>query len=347
MKKYVHGGDIYRHPGVTDFSANINPLGTPKKVIEAAARSLEQIGHYPDACQERLKKALAEYEQVPEEWLICGNGAAELIFALVQAIAPKKALLPAPTFAEYGQALQGNGCEIQYEYLRREQGFSVEDTVLEKITKDLDLFFLCNPNNPTGILTEPSLMKKILAKCKEKGTWLAVDECFLDFVPEPEKHTLKGMLREYDRLFLLKAFTKRYAMAGLRLGYGMTASGELLERMETRLQPWNVSTPAQEAGIAALEETEYVERARALIFKEKDNLMRQLKELGYQVYDSKANYIFFHGEEDLGKKLLEEKVMIRDCSNYPGLTKGDFRIAVRTPEENQILLQAMRKVREQ
>lgn len=190
-------------------------------------------------------------------------------------------------------------------------------------------------------------MKKILAKCKETGTWLAVDECFLDFVPEPEKHTLKGMLREYDRLFLLKAFTKRYAMAGLRLGYGMTASGELLERMETRLQPWNVSTPAQEAGIAALEETEYVERARALIFKEKDNLMRQLKELGYQVYDSKANYIFFHGEEDLGKKLLEEKVMIRDCSNYPGLTKGDFRIAVRTPEENQILLQAMRKVREQ
>lgn len=347
MKKYVHGGDIYRHPDVTDFSANINPLGTPKKVIEAAARSLEQISHYPDACQERLRKALAEYERVPEEWLICGNGAAELIFALVQAIAPKKALLPAPTFAEYGQALQGNGCEIQYKYLRREEGFAVEDTVLEQITEDLDLFFLCNPNNPTGVLTEPALMKKILAKCKETGTWLAVDECFLDFVPEPDKHTLKGMLQEYDRLFLLKAFTKRYAMAGLRLGYGMTASEALLERMETRLQPWNVSTPAQEAGIAALEEKEYVERARNLIFKEKEYLMRQLKELGYQVCDSQANYIFFHGEEDLGKKLLEEKVMIRDCSNYPGLKKGDFRIAVRTPEENQILLQAMRKVREQ
>ena len=101
MKEYIHGGDIYRHPDVLDYSANINPLGTPPGVIRAAKDSMERVCHYPDACQEKLKQALAEYEQVPVEWLICGNGAAELIFALVQAVKPKRALVLAPTFAEY------------------------------------------------------------------------------------------------------------------------------------------------------------------------------------------------------------------------------------------------------
>ncbi len=394
MKKYVHGGDIYRHPGVLDFSANINPLGTPDNVIQAAAKSLEQICHYPDAQQTKLKEALAEYEQVPEEWLICGNGAAELIFALVQALHPKKALLPAPTFAEYEQALRGIGCEITYEVLRRDRGFVPEESILEKITEELDLLFLCNPNNPTGVLAEPDLMKKICLKCKEMGTWLVIDECFLDFVKEPELHTMKKMLWEYDRLFILKAkkiclkckemgtwlvidecfldfvkepelhtmkkmlweydrlfilkaFTKRYAMAGLRLGYGITSSEKLLNRMEEGVQPWNVSTPAQEAGIAALKEEEYVQRARALIFQEKDFLMTELRNFGYTVCDSQANYIFFHGEENLKEKLMKENIMIRDCSNYPGLKKGDFRIAVRTHEENCRLVEAIRKGREQ
>lgn len=347
MKKYVHGGDIYRHPGVLDFSANINPLGTPDNVIQAAAKSLEQICHYPDAQQTKLKEALAEYEQVPEEWLICGNGAAELIFALVQALHPKKALLPAPTFAEYEQALRGIGCEITYEVLRRDRGFVPEESILEKITEELDLLFLCNPNNPTGVLAGPDLIKKICLKCKEMGTWLVIDECFLDFVKEPELHTMKKMLWEYDRLFILKAFTKRYAMAGLRLGYGITSSEKLQNRMEEGVQPWNVSTPAQEAGIAALKEEEYVQRARALIFQEKDFLMTELRNFGYTVCDSQANYIFFHGEENLKEKLMKENIMIRDCSNYPGLKKGDFRIAVRTHEENCRLVEGIRKGREQ
>ncbi|MBS6196245.1 MAG: threonine-phosphate decarboxylase [Clostridiales bacterium] len=346
MKKYVHGGDIYRYPGVLDFSANINPLGTPQSVIQAAADSMASISHYPDACQEKLKGALAEYEQVPEEWLICGNGAAELIFALVQAIRPKKALIPAPTFAEYEQALRGVECEIQYEMLKDEDGFRMGKGILEKISENLDMMFLCNPNNPTGILLDAELLENILRRCQEKQVWLVVDECFLDFVPKPECHTLKGRLAECDRVFLLKAFTKRYAMAGLRLGYGITANSWLLEAMENRLQPWNVSIPAQEAGVAALGEQRYVERARQIIETEKIFLKGELKKLGCQVYDSQANYIFFKGEPDLCQRLIKEQVMIRDCSNYPGLTQGYFRIAVRTHEENLKLLEALRKVRE-
>lgn len=345
MKTYIHGGDVYRHPEVLDFSANINPLGTPEQVVRAAQESILRISSYPDALQEKLKKKLAEYEQVPEEWLICGNGAAELIFTLVQALRPKKALIPVPTFAEYEQALKGVGCKIRYVKLRKEDEFRLGEDILSELEGDIDLVFICNPNNPTGLLTEPALLHKIVRRCRERKIWLVVDECFLDFVPEPEVHTLKEMLADCDHLFLLKAFTKRYAMAGLRLGYGITSSQELMEAMEQRLQPWNVSIPAQEAGAAALEETEYVERARQMVKTERETLKRELRTLGYRVYDSQANYIFFFGEKDLGERLLAQGILIRDCSNYPGLTAGYYRIAVKNQQENQKLVEALEKVR--
>jgi threonine-phosphate decarboxylase len=346
MKDYVHGGDVYRHPQVLDFSANVNPLGTPRSVIEAAKKSMEAVFCYPDACQEKLRKALAVYEQVPQDWLICGNGAAELIFALVQAIKPKKALLAVPTFAEYEQALQSIGCEIVYEELDAKRQFRLGEEFLQKLTKDLNLIFLCNPNNPTGLLIDRDLLEKIREKCEENHIWLVIDECFLDFVLEPENHTLKKKLEESTGLFLLKAFTKRYAMAGLRLGYGICSNEQLLRKMEKQLQPWNVSTPAQEAGLAALKEEIYLEKARTLIFKEKEFLKENLEQLGFQVWDSSANYLFFYGEKFLYEKLLQEQVMIRDCGNYRGLSKGYYRIAIRTREENIRLLQAIRKVRE-
>lgn len=346
MKEYIHGGDIYRHPDVLDFSANINPLGTPPAVIQAAKDSMERVCHYPDACQEKLKQALAAYEQVPVEWLICGNGAAELIFALVQAVKPKRALVMAPTFAEYAQALEAVGCEVEREILKKENGFTLQHTILEKLQKEeLQMVFLCNPNNPTGILMDPELLREIAAICEKRRIYLVVDECFLDFVPEPEVHTLKGEMPGKQYLFLLKAFTKRYAMAGLRLGYGITSSETLMGKLEQQLQPWNVSTPAQDAGVAALKENVYVEKARKLIVQERKFLRDGLMQMGYPVLDSQANYLFFEGEPDLHEKLLEEGVMIRDCSNYPGLWRGCYRIAVKLHEENEQLLQKIRKVR--
>ena len=131
------------HPDVLDYSANINPLGTPPGVIRAAKDSMERVCHYPDACQEKLKQALAEYEQVPVEWLICGNGAAELIFALVQAVKPKRALVLAPTFAEYAQALEAVGCEVNREILKKEDGFTLQDRILDRLQKKICKWFFC------------------------------------------------------------------------------------------------------------------------------------------------------------------------------------------------------------
>lgn len=343
---HIHGGDVYRHRDAVDFSANCNPFGTPESVKKAVALAMEQVCHYPDVYCERLKEAVAGYEGVGKEQVICGNGAADLIFSLVLAKKPAAALLVAPTFAEYEQALDTVGCEIRRYTLCRENGFVVGEDFLSCITEDTDMVFLCNPNNPTGVLMPEVFLRKVLERCSVTGSFLMLDECFVDFVEEPEKHTMKPWLSRYENLFLLKAFTKRYAMAGVRLGYALCGNRLLLERMRQVTQPWNVSTLAQEAGIAALKEREYVEQSMETIRRERKFLMEEMKKLGYEVFDSCANYIFFKGPLDLYGRCLERGVLIRDCSNYYGLEKGYYRVAVRLRRENELLLDALTPNRE-
>ena len=280
-----------------------------------------------------------------KEYLICGNGAADLIFSLCRAQNPKKALLLAPTFAEYEQALVSMGCEIARYYLEEPVDFCVKENYLQVLQKEKpDIIFLCNPNNPTGITMHRELLEGILRSCAESGIFMVVDECFLDFVKEPEKHTLKGKLAEYPNLFLLKAFTKRYAIPGVRLGYGFCSDSKVLERMEAVTQPWNVSTVAQQAGLAALKETEYVEKGRLLIFRESVWMKEKMAQLGLKVYPSETNYIFFHGSADLFERCVPKGILIRDCSNYPGLEKGYFRVAVKLHEQNEKLIQVLNEV---
>ena len=343
MKMHKHGGDIYLHRNVTDFSANVNPLGTPESVREAIRKSADHVEHYPDVRCQKLKESLSFYEQVPESWLICGNGAADLIFALALAVKPKRALVLAPTFAEYEQAFSSVGCETAYFYLKEQEGFRVTDKILSQITTSLDMVFLCNPNNPTGELIQREFLIKLLELCRKNQVLAAVDECFLDFVPDGRDYELSGWLEEYPNLFLLKAFTKRYAMAGVRLGYGMCSDPEVLKKMEEVTQPWRVSVPAQAAGTAALLETAYVEDSVRFVEEQKSLLKKALIDAGFKVYGSRANYLFFRGPDDFYDICLREGFLIRDCSNYQGLSGGWFRIAVRTKEENEQLIQMLQR----
>ena len=330
MTKHIHGGDVYKYNHCLDFSANCNPLGTPQSVKQAIIDCVDDLGDYPRVGCGPLREAIASYEHTRKEYLICGNGAADLIFSLCRAQNPKKALLLAPTFAEYEQALVSMGCEIARYYLEEPVDFCVKENYLQVLQKEKpDIIFLCNPNNPTGITMHRELLEGILRSCAESRIFMVVDECFLDFVKEPEKHTLKGKLAEYPNLFLLKAFTKRYAIPGVRLAV---------------TQPWNVSTVAQQAGLAALKETEYVEKGRLLIFRESVWMKEKMAQLGLKVYPSETNYIFFHGPADLFERCVPKGILIRDCSNYPGLEKGYFRVAVKLHEQNEKLIQVLNEV---
>lgn len=341
----IHGGDIYKYKPKYDFSANINPLGVNEVILTAAIDSLRDIANYPDVRCERLRNSLSSKLHVSGEYLYFGNGAADVLFTLVLASKPKKALLVSPTFAEYEQALQSVDCEINYYELDSSNGFSVTENYLAALTPDLNMVILCNPNNPVGNTISHELLLRILNRCAEYNIMLVVDECFNDFLENPEYQTLTSELERDNNLVILRAFTKMYAMAGLRLGYLMSSNVELLAKMNNVSQPWSVSIPAQAAGVVALNQEEYVAKTRTHIKKEREFLCEALSVLRIQYFEPEANYIFFYDLIDWYEELLEEGILIRDCSNYRGLSKGYYRIAVRTRAENEALIKAMRKIK--
>lgn len=342
--KHIHGGNIYQYSSIMDFSANINPLGMPESVRAAIDRSAVKCLHYPDPGCEKLREAIALAEQTRKEAIICGNGAAELIYLLSAAIKPKRVLLTAPSFAEYEESLVFSDPVIDYYPLKAENGFLLEEDYLTCITKETDMAFLCNPNNPTGILIRQELLNKIIDKCNETGTLLVLDECFLDFCEEQKTLTMTKRLPE-GNLFILKAFTKIYAMPGVRLGYGQTTRQGLLDSMNQYRQPWSISVVAGEAGLAALSETDFVEKSVAFVKKEREFLIDGLKKNQLLVFGGSANFLFFQcDKQNLPEKLEKKGILIRDCSNYHGLEKGYYRIAVRTHEENLVFLEALNAI---
>ena len=344
LKTYGHGGDVYRNRVTLDFSANVNPFGTPEPVKAAIRAAADAADRYPDPYCTPLRERLSEMHGVSRDAILCGNGAAELIFSFAAALRPKTALLPVPSFAEYETALRAAGVEPVFYPLLRENGFAPTEEILGAITENTDVLMLCSPNNPTGRSVERDLLAAILERCRTTGTWLFSDECFQDLCDEDKAFSIVGSLRDGDRALVLRAFTKTYGMAGVRLGYAISKNGGLLVKMSEAVQPWNVSTVAQYAGLAALDCPDWAQKARALFAAEKPYLTRELTALGVSVLPGDANYLLLSGVPDLYEQLLEKGILVRDCGNYRGLQKGDVRIAVRTHAENAALIAAISEV---
>ena len=345
----THGGDWagYRakfgHDAL-DFSANVSPLGLPEGVALAIVNALPTADRYPDPLCRELRQKLSASENVHENQILCGNGAADLIFRLVLAKKPRRALLPAPTFAEYASALKTVGCEVEYFFLKEENDFEITEELLSALHETIDMVFLCQPNNPTGQITPLAMVQKLLRRCADCGAVLVVDECFLDFLAARDALTAKTFLRDAPNLIILKAFTKLYAMAGVRLGYALCSDAALLDKMRAADQPWAVSGLAQAAGLAALEETAYADSVRTLIADQRPRLAAGLRSLGLRVVDGQANYLLFRAPADFGAKLRRHGAVVRGCGNYPGLDETWYRTAVRTQKENEQLLKIMREV---
>ena len=347
--EYTHGGDLVtarsRWGGpVLDFSTNLNPLGIPAQVSAAAAAA--DGSAYPDALCRGLRQAIAAHDGVEEGQVICGNGAADLIFRLAFALQPGRALVTAPTFSEYEEALTCVGCQVERYPLDGAKAFDLDEGFLNAVTPGIELVFLCTPNHPTGRLISTDLLVEIARKCETVGAVLAVDECFLP-LSDGGGAGLAPYLAEFPNLFLLRAFTKSYAMAGLRLGYGLSADTGLLERLGKFAQPWSVSAPAQAAGTAAFTQCpHWPEEARALVAHERPVLAAGLRELGCTVVPSQANYLLFQtkNDSDLKEKLLQRGILIRSCANYHNLGPDWYRVCVRGGEDNRRLLAALKEV---
>lgn len=340
-RKSPHGGDIYTNSYRLDFSANINPAGMPETVRQALIDAAESCSAYPDPYCTELRRKLAKQEGVPTEDILCGNGAAELIYQYAFTLPKEKpALIVSPTFCEYELALHAAGIAAEHYLLQAADHFRLTEKILCTAFNKYSAVYLCSPNNPTGIMIEPYLIQRIA----ETGVRLFLDACFLDMTDTPQQYDIPKWIRTYPNLVILRAFTKSYAMAGVRLGYVLCSDNEFLTAMSEKAQCWNISTLAQAAGNAALDCTAWLKDSVKQISGERERMAARLSALGIRVYPGEANYLLLYSERNLIKPLMQRRIMVRDCSNYIGLGAGYLRIAIRTKAENDQLLTELKEV---
>ncbi len=346
----MHGGDIYRNKIEYDFSVNLNPCDTPKQVIEAAKKSLDFIDTYPDIKCEKLKKKLSALFGIDSNCIICGNGASEILMAVIHEVRPQSALLFAPGFAGYEHVLRAYDTKVS---------FCFDEYDLDRKIRTLkpDIFIYANPNNPTGRLRTREEIEALADACQKSGTVFVVDECFISLTGKEKESSIIPVLRRYKNAIVLRAFTKSFSVPGVRLGYAFIENEKFAVSIERHLPEWNVSVMAQCVGNAACAERKFVEESAGYIKKEREYLSAELKELGFEVTESEANFILFYRNEseqdnliesesskNLYEMLLERGILIRDCSDYKGLTKGYYRVAVKKHDENVYLIDKIKEV---
>lgn len=358
-RERIHGGNIYEIAQkykldlekILDFSASVSPLGVPESVMQAVKDSLGTIAHYPDPACKAFRQIAASELGVGSENIIAGNGAAELIYLIVRMINPRCALIPIPTFSEYGHAVISVGGKLKYIKLRSEASecvFPIDDFC--QAIPGADLAFICNPNNPTGTLLEQNQLSRIIEVGKANNCCIVVDEAYMDFVESGSDYSLINKICDYDNLLILKSLTKVYSLPGLRIGYAIGPK-DLIEPMNTLRDPWSVNSLAQAAGAAALQETAYLTRLHELVWEERKYLYEEIKRLpGLKPYFPTANFLLVNTCETgitashLQEVLARSGLLIRDCTSFQGMGPYFFRIAVRTRADNIRLIQALEDI---
>ena len=348
--KDLHGGNIYRFEregkDVLDFSSNINPLGVPQKFIDIAKENFDKLTNYPDPYYIELREKIGEHNSVTKENIIVGNGATEILFLYIRAVKPKKVLLLAPCFVEYERGLKSVGAQIEYFELKEKNNFYPDIQTLKKKLEGqhYDLFLFCNPNNPTGQLIKFDDVKDLAAICKKQDMKIFIDEAFIEFV-ENWKEKTAALLKNKD-VFIMRAFTKFFAIPGLRLGYGISFDEELMNKLQAEKEPWSVNTFANLAGLVMLDDKDYIKKSEKWVAEEKNFLYKELsKNKNLKVYKSECNFLLIKllttTSQEIQTKLLEKNILVRDASNFQFLDESYIRVAVKDREKNLKLIESL------
>jgi threonine-phosphate decarboxylase len=349
MKKSGHGGNLkyysekYKIPQslLIDFSANINPLGPDKNVFEVISANLQSIKDYPEPNSEALLRIAEEEFNIPQDNFIFGNGAAELLFLLVNYLKPNNVFIPAPSFSEYEIAAKAVKANINFFDLK-DDFTNFDNNFLEKVSEG-DIVFICNPNNPTGTFFDKNLLINLLLEINKKNAYFFVDESFIDFIEDKKYFSLREETGEENNLFVLYSLTKIYGIPGLRLGM-LFGNPSVINNLYERKDPWNVNIFAQKAGEVLLKDKDFILKTKKYFFEERERIYNNLKEIKeIKPYKPSANFIFIEilretNVEELQEYLIKEKILIRNCSNYPGLNNKFFRIAIKGKIENDFIV---------
>jgi threonine-phosphate decarboxylase len=345
---HSHGGNVYDFPSrrLLDFSSNINPAGPPKLALDAAAAALRLADVYPDAGQTAIRGAFSRWLGTPEGWLVFGNGASDLIRAVIAALRPARVLTPTPTFSEYGDWARSLGVSVVGIPSDAGKNFAFDINGIEKNFSRGDLLVICQPNNPTGVPWSGDETRELAELCSSRGGFLMADECFINLA-SPALPSCIGLIGG-GRVIVLRAVTKDFAAPGLRVGF-IAARDDVAEAVRGHLQPWPLNCAGEAFAIACAESPEpYLSESAAAIAAARAELSRGLAVLGCAPNPSVVNFILARsdaaGADAIHSHLLSRSILIRRCANFPGLDGRYFRVAVKNTDDNAALLSGLASI---
>ncbi|MEM9246505.1 MAG: threonine-phosphate decarboxylase CobD, partial [Cyanobacteria bacterium P01_F01_bin.153] len=330
-----------------DFSASINPLGPPQSVLDALRNAIENqqaLTAYPDPSYRHLREAIAQHHNIDPDWVFPGNGAAELFTWIARDCANLSTVyLPTPAFADYERALESLNIPITTIPL----SLNPDNTDLPWVRSPQphSALWLNNPHNPTGRLWSADAIHQRLAETAGGLDLVAIDEAFMDFLSPDQQQSLISQVDSYPSLVIVRSLTKFYSIPGLRLGYAI-AHPDRLKRWQQWRDPWCVNALAEVAGMAALGDRDFAQQTWQWLPTARQQLRDDIDALpGMSVYPGAANYLLVKSaaavSEIQQKLLIRDSIAIRNCSTFPELGNYYFRIAVRTPPQNQRLIRAL------
>ena len=348
INQCFHGGIYSVDPSLVkiDFSSSINPLGISKKALGVIKKNFVKISsEYPDPeCTYFKKNLISSYfnEDISPDCISVGNGANELIHNFAQSFVKNEVVIPAPTYCEYQIASKRMGAKINSIKLKN-WDFDADEII--KKSKKSDVIFLCNPNNPTGLLSK-SITK--IVENTDSSKKILIDESFLDLVESRHKtSSFVGKINEFKNIVILRSMTKSFGLAGLRLGYSISHQNLSKKLLANRIY-WNVNGIAQLAGAIALTDRKYLRDAIKLIKMEREFLQKQFSHMSsFSSLASDVNYLLVKSKKLSPNRvhhllLKNNGILVRDCSTFKGLEKKYIRIAVKLHKDNLLLLRSLR-----
>lgn len=352
MNRPQHGGNLNWAASIagcpvsalTDFSASINPLGTPPSVIQAIIDSTAQLTAYPDPEYPELRSHLARHHAIDPEFILPGNGSAELLTWAGRELAQQNfTYLVTPAFSDYFRALNAFGGKIlSCSLLMSGEGEQPLAPTLPvpRSPQPQSGLLLNNPHNPTGKLWT----KQEILPYLSRFDLVVIDEAFMDFLTPTQEQSLISIVKDYPNLVILRSLTKFYSLPGLRIGYAI-AHPERLQRWQKWRDPWSVNALATAATVTALQDREFQQQTWEWLAQARSQLFEQLQAISVQPFPGAANYLLVktaRSATKLQEKLLQNyQIVIRDCLSFPELGDRYFRIAVRLPKENDRLVSAI------
>jgi threonine-phosphate decarboxylase len=356
MRRPVHGGLGWRYADMEDFSSNLNPLGAPEGIAEVMTAASRRLQHYPDDSCEDLRAAISEHLGVDKKCIIGGAGSAELIrlFAEVFVREGDKLVMPLPTFSEYSFGARMFGAKIVDHPLLEADGFDLDIGRMLPLLNTAKAVYVCNPNNPTGRLTPRKAILELLKECERKEVLLFLDETLQELIPDAKDYTCVNEVESWSNLFIIRSFTKCFAIPGLRLGYGV-GSEPLVSYMDRARLSWNVGTVEASVGAFLFRERyAHVHHGARIMADEKERIVPELRRTHLFHLRTPDAFFFFTritpsdiSAADLIEFLVGRKLLIRDCSSFGKPFERHVRFAIKTRERNDMLLSALRDASEE